>query len=60
MQFLRSLNGEDIEFVGFDVVEVAPQYDGPGQVTALFAANAIFEMLSIVAGRVGVVQESEA
>jgi agmatinase len=60
MQFLRSLNGEDIEFVGFDVVEVAPQYDGPGQVTALFAANAIFEMLSIVAGRVGVAQESEA
>jgi agmatinase len=60
MQFLRSLNGEDIEIVGFDVVEVAPQYDGPGQVTALFAANAIFEMLSIVAGRVGVAQESEA
>ena len=27
----------------------APQYDGPGQVTALFAANALFEMLSLVA-----------
>ena len=24
-----------VPFVGFDVVEVAPQYDGPGQVTAL-------------------------
>jgi agmatinase len=47
LQFLRAL--VDIPFVGFDVVEVAPQYDGPGQVTALFAANAIFEMLSMVA-----------
>jgi agmatinase len=39
----------DLPFVAFDVVEVAPSYDGPGQVTALFAANAIFEMLSLVA-----------
>jgi agmatinase len=38
----------DLPFVAFDVVEVAPTYDGPGQVTALFAANAIFEMLSLV------------
>ena len=28
-----------LPFVGFDVVEVSPPYDGPGQVTALFAAN---------------------
>ncbi len=49
MQYLRSL--AEIPFVGYDVVEVAPQYDGPGQVTALFAANAIFEMLSMVARR---------
>lgn len=49
MQYLRAL--ADIEFVGYDVVEVAPQYDGPGQVTALFAANAIFEMLSMIACR---------
>ncbi len=34
--------------MGYDVVEVAPAYDGPGQVTALFAANAVFEMLSMV------------
>ena len=47
MGYLRALR--DLEFVGFDVVEVAPQYDGGGQVTALFAANAIFEMLSLVA-----------
>lgn len=46
LQLLRALS--EIPFVGFDVVEVAPQYDGPGQVTALFAANALFEMLSMV------------
>jgi agmatinase len=45
--YLRALTG--IDFAGFDVVEVAPAYDGPGQVTALFAANALFEMLSLVA-----------
>jgi hypothetical protein len=33
---------------------VAPAYDGPGQVTALFAANAIFEMLSMVTLQRGV------
>jgi agmatinase len=47
LQLLRAL--APVPFVGFDVVEVAPQYDGPGQVTALMAANVIFEMLSIVA-----------
>ena len=47
MSYLRSLR--DVGFVGFDVVEVAPAYDGPGQVTALFAANALFEMLSLAA-----------
>ena len=47
LKLLRALRG--LPFVGFDVVEVAPAYDGPGQVTALFAANAIFEMLSFLA-----------
>jgi agmatinase len=46
LSYLRALTG--INFIGFDVVEVAPAYDGPGQITALFAANAIFEMLSLV------------
>jgi agmatinase len=46
LEFLRALTG--LGFVGFDVVEVAPAYDGPGQVTALFAANAVFEMLSLI------------
>jgi agmatinase len=47
LKFLRACT--DLPLVGFDVVEVAPTYDGPGQITALFAANAIFEMLSLVA-----------
>jgi len=48
--YLRALTG--INFVGFDVVEVAPQYD-PAQITALLAANVIFEMLTLVALREG-------
>jgi len=47
LELLRACAG--LPVVGFDVVEVAPMYDGPGQVTALFAANAVFEMLSLVA-----------
>jgi len=47
LQYLRAC--ASLPFIGFDVVEVAPAYDGPGQVTALFAANAIFEMLSFLA-----------
>jgi agmatinase len=47
LSYLRALNG--LPFIAYDVVEVAPAYDGPGQVTALFAANAVFEMLSMVA-----------
>jgi agmatinase len=47
LQYLRAC--AEIPFVGFDVVEVAPAYDGPAQVTALFAANTIFEMLSFLA-----------
>jgi agmatinase len=44
--YLRALTG--INFVGYDVVEVAPQYD-PSQITALFAAGVVFEMLSLIA-----------
>jgi agmatinase len=46
LDYLRALSG--VRFVGFDVVEVAPTYDAAGQITALFAANALFEMLSLV------------
>lgn len=52
--YLRALT--DIDFVGYDVVEVAPQYD-PAQVTALFAANVVYEMLSLIALRANAVHE---
>ncbi len=45
LAFIRSLAG--IPFVGFDIVEVAPIYDGPGQITALLAANVAWEFLSL-------------
>jgi agmatinase len=45
--FLRSLKG--IDLVGADVVEVAPAYDGPGQPTALAAANVVYELLALKA-----------
>jgi agmatinase len=45
--FLRALAG--IPFVGYDVVEVSPQYDGPGQVTALNAASVAYELLALTA-----------
>jgi agmatinase len=43
--FLRALRGIDI--VGCDVVEVSPSYDGPGQQTALAAANVLWELLAL-------------
>jgi agmatinase len=47
MSYLRALS--DMQFVGFDVVEISPIYDGPGQITALLGANLIFDMLAMVA-----------
>jgi agmatinase len=44
---LRSLAG--VSPVGFDVVEVSPPYDSPGQITSLLAANAAYEMLALTA-----------
>jgi len=45
LAFLRTLRG--IQLVGADVVEVSPPYDGPGQQTALAAANVAYELLSL-------------
>jgi agmatinase len=42
---LRALRG--IDLAGADVVEVSPPYDGPGQQTALAAANVAYELLSL-------------
>jgi agmatinase len=44
---VRGLAG--VHVVGCDVVEVAPQFDGPGQITALLAANLLFELLCVIA-----------
>jgi agmatinase len=44
-QLLRGLRG--LGLVGADVVEVAPAYDGPGQTTALAAANVMWELLAV-------------
>jgi agmatinase len=47
LAFLRSLAG--LAFVGFDVVEVSPSYDTPGQTTALHAAGVVYELLALAA-----------
>ena len=47
LAFLRSLAG--MHFRGFDVVEVSPPYDGPGQGTAMLAANVAYEFLALAA-----------
>lgn len=45
-QILRNLT--EIDFIGFDLVEVLPAYDH-GEITANLAANIIFEMMCLVA-----------
>ncbi|MFZ0380648.1 MAG: agmatinase [Solirubrobacteraceae bacterium] len=45
--FLRALAG--IPFTGFDLVEVAPAYDSPGQITALNAAAIVYDQLALLA-----------
>ena len=47
--FVRALRG--INLVACDVVEVSPPYDGPGQQTALAAANVLWELLALHALR---------
>jgi agmatinase len=46
LAYVRALTG--LDFRGFDCVEVSPPYD-PSGVTAFLAANACFEMLSLLA-----------
>lgn len=47
LDLVRSLRG--IPFRGFDLVEVSPPYDGPGQATAVLAANLVHEFLALSA-----------
>jgi agmatinase len=44
---VRALQG--LSIVGFDLVEVSPVYDGPGQVTSLLASNLLFEFVCLLA-----------
>jgi guanidinopropionase len=44
---MRGLAG--LSLAGGDIVEVAPPFDGPGQITSLLAANLLFELLCVVA-----------
>lgn len=46
MELVQNLDGLNI--VGFDLVEVLPAYDS-GEVTAIAAANIVFEMISLFA-----------
>lgn len=46
-RLVRGLAG--LSLVGGDIVEVAPIFDGPGQITALLAANIMFEFLCTLA-----------
>jgi agmatinase len=43
--YVRALRG--LRFQGYDVVEVSPPYDGPGQPTAIAASNVAFELLTL-------------
>lgn len=46
VELVRGLKG--LNFAGFDVVEVLPAYD-PAEITALLAANIMYEFLSLIA-----------
>lgn len=46
LQLVRGLT--DINFIGFDLVEVMPPYD-PAGVTSLLAANIVYEFISLIA-----------
>jgi arginase family enzyme len=48
-ELVRGLAG--VNMIACDVVEVAPVFDGPGQITALLAANLMFELLCVRALR---------
>ena len=47
LRLVRGLRG--LAFIGGDIVEVSPPFDGPGQITALLAANIAFEFLCALA-----------
>lgn len=48
LRVVRGLRG--LNLIGFDLVEVLPQHD-PSQITALLAANIVYEFISLIALR---------
>jgi agmatinase len=48
LRIVRGLKG--LNLIGFDLVEVLPQHD-PSQITALLAANIVYEFISLIALR---------
>lgn len=46
LDFVRGLSG--LDFVAFDLVELLPSFD-PTQITAVLAANIVYEFLSLIA-----------
>ncbi|KAI5863079.1 Arginase/deacetylase [Durotheca rogersii] len=51
-ELIRVLRGlEGLNVVGADVVEVAPAYQGPGEETALAAAQVVYELLTSMVKR---------
>lgn len=55
---VRGLEG--LNFVAFDLVEVAPPYDNPGATTALLAANLVYEFITLLALAQRAVAEDQA
>src|SRR3954471_1383135 len=51
-RLVRGLAG--LNLTGGDIVEVAPLYDSPGQITAVLASNLMFEFLCVLAKNVTV------
>lgn len=49
LRLLRMIR--DVRLVGFDVVELNPLYDGPGQITALLGATVMAELLPMIAAQ---------
>jgi len=48
-QLLRGMAG--LNLIGMELIEVIPQYDGPGAITALLAANLCWEFMALIALR---------
>ena len=50
LEIIRALDGSELNLVGFDLVEVAPDYD-QGQITSLAASQICIEMLCLLANK---------